>query len=118
MCSGGPGERHPANRARRAAVPPGSYLPPGVRPATGPAVNRRERGACRFDDPERFFPSGEGVWPPRRIRQARAVCSRRPVPRECRACAVRHGEYDGARGGATAGERRAAARGSGGDGGR
>ncbi|MEW2297462.1 hypothetical protein ABZ719_32975 [Streptomyces sp. NPDC006743] len=36
------------------------------------------------------------------------------MPRRCRARAVRHGGYDGVRGGPAAGERRAAARGSGG----
>ncbi|WP_078883812.1 WhiB family transcriptional regulator [Streptomyces sp. NRRL S-340] len=80
-------------------------------------MNRRERGACRFEAPERCFPPGEGVRPPRRIRQARAVCTRCPVPRECRACAARHSGYDGVRGGTAAGECRTAARG-GGDGGR
>ncbi|MER6983616.1 WhiB family transcriptional regulator [Streptomyces carpinensis] len=73
-------------------------------------MNWRERGACRFEDPELFFPLGEGVLSLRQIEQARAVCRRCPVLRECRAFALRNSEYDGVWGGMTAGERRVAAR--------
>ncbi|MGW5128534.1 WhiB family transcriptional regulator [Streptomyces sp. NPDC004069] len=72
--------------------------------------NWRERGACRFEDPELFFPLGESGPSVRQIAQARAVCHRCPVLRECRAWALRNSEYDGVWGGMTAGERRAAAR--------
>lgn len=74
-------------------------------------MNWRERGACRFEDPELFFPLGEGILSLRQIQQARAVCERCPVMRECRGFALRHSEYDGVWGGMTAGERRAAVRG-------
>ncbi|GAB1331300.1 WhiB family transcriptional regulator [Streptomyces sennicomposti] len=72
-------------------------------------MNWRERGACRSEDPELFFPLGEGALSLRQIEQARAVCRRCPVLRECREFALRHREYDGVWGGMTARERRAAA---------
>lgn len=72
--------------------------------------NWRERGACRFEDPELFFPLGESGPSVRQIEQARAVCHRCPVLGECRAWALRNSEYDGVWGGMTAGERRAAVR--------
>ncbi|MEU7057957.1 WhiB family transcriptional regulator [Streptomyces sp. NPDC046197] len=73
-------------------------------------MNWRDRGACRSEDPELFFPLGEHGPSSRQIEQARAVCHRCPVLPECRAWALRHGEYDGVWGGMTAGERRAVVR--------
>ncbi|GHE84926.1 transcriptional regulator WhiB [Streptomyces spiralis] len=74
-------------------------------------MNWREHGACRFEDPELFFPLGDGVLSLRQTEQARAVCRRCPVLRECLAFALRNSEYDGVWGGMTAGERRARVRG-------
>ncbi|WP_306189098.1 WhiB family transcriptional regulator [Streptomyces sp. MK5] len=74
-------------------------------------MNWRERGACRFEDPELFFPLGDGLLSLRQTEEARAVCRRCPVLRECRTFALRNGEYDGVWGGMTAGERRATVRG-------
>ncbi|GAA1013526.1 transcription factor WhiB [Streptomyces sp. F-3] len=76
--------------------------------SVGPRTNWRERGACRFEDPELFFPVGEGGLSLLQIEQARAVCRRCPVLHECRAWALRNREYDGVWGGMTAQERRAA----------
>ncbi|MDF3302900.1 WhiB family transcriptional regulator [Streptomyces tropicalis] len=73
-------------------------------------MNWRDHGACRFEDPELFFPLGENGLSLRQIDRARAVCHRCPVLRECRAWALRNSEYDGVWGGMTAGERRAVAR--------
>ncbi|MFF8595111.1 WhiB family transcriptional regulator [Streptomyces sp. NPDC015220] len=72
-------------------------------------MNWLERGACRSEDPELFFPPGEGALSLLRMEQARAVCRRCPVLAECRAFALRNSEYDGIWGGMTARERRAAA---------
>ncbi|MFJ8111801.1 WhiB family transcriptional regulator [Streptomyces sp. NPDC096132] len=71
-----------------------------------PSVNWREAAACRYEDPELFFPIGEGGLSRRQIEQARAVCHRCPVMRACGAWAVRHNESDGVWGAMTAGERR------------
>ncbi|MFC4503909.1 MULTISPECIES: WhiB family transcriptional regulator [Streptomyces] len=70
------------------------------------STNWREWAACRFEDPELFFPVGEGGLSRRQTEQARAVCLRCPVMRVCGAWAVRHGENDGVWGAMTAGERR------------
>ncbi len=75
--------------------------------SVGPQMNWRERGACRFEDPELFFPLGESGLSLRQAEQARAVCHRCPVLRECRSWALRNREYDGVWGGMTARERRA-----------
>ncbi len=72
-----------------------------------PQMNWREHGACRFEDPELFFPLGESGLSLRQIEQARAVCHRCPVLHECRSWALRNREYDGVWGGMTARERRA-----------
>ncbi|MGV9255300.1 WhiB family transcriptional regulator [Streptomyces sp. NPDC003697] len=83
---------------------------------TDPAMDWRERGACRSEDPELFFPLGDGGLSLRQTEQARAVCRRCPVLRECRAFALRNRERDGIWGGMTATERRRvlASRGAGG----
>ncbi|MFI7504049.1 WhiB family transcriptional regulator [Streptomyces sp. NPDC049687] len=70
------------------------------------STNWREAAACRFEDPELFFPLGEDGPSLRQIEQARAVCHRCPVMRACGAWALRHGESDGVWGAMTAGERR------------
>ncbi|HSX97101.1 MAG TPA: WhiB family transcriptional regulator, partial [Streptomyces sp.] len=70
-------------------------------------MNWRDSAACRFEDPELFFPIGEdGLWR-KQIEQARAVCHRCPVVAACASWALRSGEYEGVWGAMTAGERRA-----------
>lgn len=86
--------------------------------STGPQMNWRERGACRFEDPELFFPPGESGLSLLQTERARAVCHRCPVLLECRAWALRNREYDGVWGGMTARERRAVTGRGFGDGGR
>lgn len=69
-------------------------------------MNWRESAACRYEDPELFFPIREdGPWR-RQIEQARSVCNRCPVVGACGAWALRNGESDGMWGGMTPGERR------------
>ncbi|MGW2635686.1 WhiB family transcriptional regulator [Streptomyces sp. NPDC001348] len=70
-------------------------------------MNWRKWAACRFEDPELFFPVSEGGASLIQIEQARSICRRCPVLHECRAWALRNGEYEGVWGGLTAGQRRA-----------
>ncbi|WP_078591899.1 WhiB family transcriptional regulator [Streptomyces megasporus] len=70
-------------------------------------MNWRELAACHGEDPELFFPIGDGDAAARQTERARAVCRRCPVARACRSWAVRNGEVEGIWGGTTASERRA-----------
>ncbi|MFF1546355.1 WhiB family transcriptional regulator [Streptomyces sp. NPDC058291] len=70
-------------------------------------MNWRDLAACRFEDPELFFPIGEDGPSRLQIEQARAVCNRCPVMTACGSWALHSGEYDGVWGAMTAGERRA-----------
>jgi WhiB family redox-sensing transcriptional regulator len=70
----------------------------------------RSRAACRFLDPELFFPIsdfGEGL---EQTAAAKAVCAGCLVRRECLAFAIRTGERDGIWGGMTEQERQLATR--------
>ena len=55
----------------------------------------RTRAVCRDEDPELFFPIGDGE--PARLQEqaAQAVCRRCPVQRECGTWAVESGQRDG-----------------------
>ncbi|MFP8963481.1 WhiB family transcriptional regulator [Streptomyces nanhaiensis] len=66
----------------------------------------RESAACRGEDPELFFPIGDGGLAERQTARARAVCRGCPVMPQCRDWAVRNGETEGVWGGTTAAERR------------
>lgn len=66
----------------------------------------RESAACRGEDPELFFPIGDGGLAQRQTARARAVCLGCPVMYQCRDWAVRNGETEGVWGGTTAAERR------------
>ncbi|WP_229686794.1 WhiB family transcriptional regulator [Longimycelium tulufanense] len=66
----------------------------------------RSAAACRTQDPELFFPVGEGPLAQWQIAEAKAVCRRCPVILECRAWALQVGEDSGVWGGLDAGERR------------
>ncbi|MFD9112131.1 WhiB family transcriptional regulator [Streptomyces bottropensis] len=70
-------------------------------------MNWRDSAACRFEDPELFFPIGEDGLSRGQIEQARAVCNRCPVMTACGSWALRSGEHEGVWGAMTPGERRA-----------
>ncbi|MFF9814978.1 WhiB family transcriptional regulator [Streptomyces sp. NPDC014006] len=70
-------------------------------------MNWLDLAACRFEDPELFFPLTEDGASLPQIERARQICHRCPVIRECRTAAVRHGESDGVWGGLTARQRKA-----------
>ncbi|MGW5610955.1 WhiB family transcriptional regulator [Streptomyces sp. NPDC003753] len=72
-------------------------------------MNWREMAACRFEDPELFFPVSDDGLSLLQVERARRVCDRCPVLRECRGWALRYGETDGVWGGLTPGQRRALA---------
>ncbi|MCI0386399.1 WhiB family transcriptional regulator [Streptomyces sp. CNQ085] len=71
----------------------------------------RESAACRGEDPELFFPIGDGGLARQQTARARAVCLGCPVMPQCRDWAVRSGETEGVWGGTTAAERRLIRRG-------
>jgi len=65
----------------------------------------RSAAACRSCDPDLFFPlssSGPGI---EQVAQAKQVCARCPVRRECLAFALRTGQAYGVWGGLTEQER-------------
>lgn len=66
----------------------------------------RERAACQDEDPELFFPIGDGVAAQKQISRAKAVCQHCPVRAQCLDCALSTGQDAGIWGGLTAGERR------------
>jgi WhiB family redox-sensing transcriptional regulator len=68
------------------------------------------RAACRYTDPDLFFPEGDPAAAPNiaQTAEAKAVCSSCPVRRQCAEYAV--GETFGTWGGITEAERRAARR--------
>lgn len=66
----------------------------------------RNRAACRYVDPELFFPLGD-VFAPGEDRKAKAVCRTCPVKAECLAWACSTGLTYGVAGGTTETERRA-----------
>jgi WhiB family redox-sensing transcriptional regulator len=65
----------------------------------------RERAACLGEDPELFFPIGTGPRAERQIAEAKQVCARCPVLRQCRAFALDYA-YEGVWGGTEDTERR------------
>lgn len=66
----------------------------------------RERAACRDEDPELFFPIGDGALAQAQMERAKAICARCPVVRECLAWALKTGQDAGVWGGLTEQERR------------
>lgn len=66
-----------------------------------------EQAACWGQDPEMFFPIGDGPLVQIEIEDAKAVCDGCPVSVECYEWAFTQGERDGIWGGTTAEERRA-----------
>lgn len=70
------------------------------------SIDWRRSAACRFEDPELFFPVS-GVGPAaRQTAQAKAVCARCPVWVRCLDVALQSGLDHGIFGGMTEGERR------------
>ncbi|MET8565342.1 WhiB family transcriptional regulator [Streptomyces flaveolus] len=70
----------------------------------------RHRPACCSEDPELFFPVGSSGPALAQTAEAKAVCGRCPVRRECGEWAVGQGEDAGVWGGLTEEERRARSR--------
>ena len=65
----------------------------------------KSNGACRWVDPELFFPNSDTEAGP-----AKAVCGHCPVQARCLQFAVDAREYEGVWGGTTGAERRAMVR--------
>ncbi len=68
---------------------------------TEPDTSWHEHAACRGVDPELFFPPRGGEWD-----EARHVCERCPVRRECLEYALETGEKFGIWGGTSERQRR------------
>ena len=66
----------------------------------------RDRAACRSEDPELFFPVGDGAPALLQIAEAKAVCRRCPVVAECLTWALESGQGYGVWGGLTPDGRR------------
>ena len=66
----------------------------------------RNGAACRYHDPELFFPEGTAGPALRQADQAKQVCRSCPVRTSCLDFALRHGLVFGIWGGATGEERR------------
>lgn len=66
----------------------------------------RSRGACVDEDPDLFFPIARSGPAALQLEQAKAVCRRCPVCRECLSWALRTGQESGVWGGTGEDERR------------
>jgi WhiB family redox-sensing transcriptional regulator len=69
--------------------------------------NWRDHAACRWEDPELFFPVGTSGPALLQIAEAKRVCARCPVIEQCLAWALDSGQDDGIWGGMSEDERRA-----------
>jgi WhiB family transcriptional regulator, redox-sensing transcriptional regulator len=67
----------------------------------------RDAAACGDEDPELFFPIGQGAAYELQVAEAKAVCARCPVRARCLQDALDRGIDDGVFGGLDADERRA-----------
>ncbi|MBQ0850401.1 MULTISPECIES: WhiB family transcriptional regulator [Streptomyces] len=72
-------------------------------------MNWRERALCRYEDPDLFFPIGAHDSGPGLLQtdEAKAVCRRCPVMRNCLDRALAAGPVEGIWGATTEAERRA-----------
>jgi WhiB family redox-sensing transcriptional regulator len=70
-------------------------------------ANWRAAAACRYADPELFFPIGTTGPALRQIQEAKRVCRTCPAQIQCLAWALDHGVTDGVWGGTTEDQRRA-----------
>ncbi len=66
----------------------------------------RSHAACRNEDPELFFPRGEGTPNTEQIDEAKAICRACPVLAACRRWALTTGQDHGVWGGLSESERR------------
>jgi len=62
--------------------------------------------ACRDQDPELFFPVGDGSFGKDQVARAKAICGRCPLVEQCRDWALEAGIAEGVWGGYTEQERR------------
>lgn len=69
--------------------------------------NWRDAAACRDEDPELFFPIGQGAAYELQVAEAKAVCAGCPVRARCLQDALDRGEPSGVFGGLDEDERRA-----------
>ncbi|HIW96209.1 MAG TPA: WhiB family transcriptional regulator [Candidatus Corynebacterium gallistercoris] len=67
----------------------------------------RHKAICRDEDPELFFPVGNSGPALSQIAQAKLVCNRCPVARQCLSWAIESGQDAGVWGGMAEDERRA-----------
>ncbi|MEU9233842.1 WhiB family transcriptional regulator [Streptomyces subrutilus] len=73
-------------------------------------MNWRHEAACRWEDPDLFFPVGSSGPALLQVEEAKAVCRRCPVVEECLKWALEAGQDIGVCGGMGEEERRAAKR--------
>lgn len=73
-------------------------------------IDWQDRAACRDENPELFFPTGDTGPALLQIEQAKAVCNRCPVMGQCRQWALETRQDSGVWGGLSEGERRATQR--------
>lgn len=73
--------------------------------STGCSTEWRTLGACRSADPDLFFPISSAGPARGQIAQAKAVCARCQVRRECLSFALKNHQVDGVWGGTSAEER-------------
>lgn len=66
----------------------------------------QDRAACRYEDPELFFPTGHAGPAKLQVRKAKRVCTACPVRQQCLDYALDVGEGNGVWGGASEDERR------------
>ncbi|MFE9483872.1 WhiB family transcriptional regulator [Streptomyces spororaveus] len=69
-------------------------------------MNWRHEAACRWEDPDLFFPVGTGGPALLQIEEAKAVCHRCPVRENCLQWALEGGQDLGVCGGMSEDERR------------
>ncbi len=73
-------------------------------------MNWRHEAACRWEDPELFFPVGSSGPALLQVEEAKTVCRRCPVMEDCLQWALEAGQDLGVCGGMSEEERRAAKR--------
>ncbi|WP_406425684.1 WhiB family transcriptional regulator [Streptomyces sp. NBC_00842] len=79
----------------------------GVMPRTAtPGLEWRHEAACRWIDPDLFWPLGEGAAARQQAEQAKAVCAKCPVRAQCLEWAVETRQDFGVWGGMSERERR------------
>ncbi|MET9605984.1 WhiB family transcriptional regulator [Streptomyces sp. NPDC006512] len=69
-------------------------------------MNWRDEAACRWEDPDLFFPVGSSGPALLQVEEAKAVCHRCPVMAECLRWALEGGQDLGVCGGMSEEERR------------